>query len=145
MTRTVIRPATTWGLCRVWWPVAAGLGASLLMIRGARTRAVRHWFETVRIPRLTMLRMMAAIGAISVCLWLSRISIFLTLCGALVLALMLRSAHRRGVLAKEIKAEGPTATPLSLAGLAGYSIAVLLALAWVVSIAVWESYESGRR
>jgi hypothetical protein len=141
----VIRTATTWGLCRVWWPVAASAGTSLLMILVARSRPVRRWVETVPVPRLTMFRMMVAIGTMAVCLWLIRISISLTICGALVLALMLRSAHRRGVVAKEIKAEGPAASPLSLAGFAGYSIAVLLALAWVVSIAFWESYQPGRR
>jgi hypothetical protein len=36
-------------------------------------------------------------------------------------------------------------TPLSVAGLAGYAFAILLALAWVVSIVLWDSYQHGGR
>ncbi len=90
-----------------------------------------------------MLQGMVGIGAISVWLWLSRINGILLLCGIVVLILMIHAAFRRNRLAKEIVSEGPGASTLSRLGLVGYSIAALLAVAWVVCILVWDSYQHG--
>ncbi len=99
----------------------------------------------MRPPRMTMGRTMVVVGMIAVWLWLLRTNACLTASGSLVLALMLHAIHRRGILSGEIRATGGRMTPLSVAGLAGYALAILLALAWVISIVVWDSYEHGER
>ncbi len=81
-----------------------------------------------------MLQGMAAIGGISVWLWLFRLNAGLTLVGSIVLSLMAHAAWRRGSLAKEIKSEGTTAPLLSRAGMVGYTLAALLAMAWLICI-----------
>lgn len=92
-----------------------------------------------------MLRSMVIIGAISTWLWLTRTTAFWIVCGTPVLLLMLHAANRRSRLAREPKAEGERPTPLSRAGVVGYSLAVLLGLAWVASVLVWDAYEHERR
>jgi len=138
----LVRPASTTGWLTHLWPVIASLGISLIAV-GIALVTRRRPDGAIRVPRLTMFQVMVAVGAISTWLWLARINLVLTVGGTLVLGLMLHSAYRRGSLAKEIRAEGATATGFGLtrAGFAGYSIAVLLALAWVIIIVVWDSYQ----
>jgi hypothetical protein len=99
----------------------------------------------MRLPQMSVLRSLVGIGAISVWLWLTRTNVFWTLCGSLVIALSLYAVDRRNRLAKEIKTPGERAEPLALAGLVGYSIAVFLGLAWVLSVLVWDSYQDRYR
>ena len=140
ISMTVVRPPTAWGLAGLWGPLGASLALSLFVRTGAGRRALR----TLSRPRLTMLHGMVGVGAISVWLWLYRINWAILLCGVVVLVLMIHSAFRRTRLAKEIE-RGETGTSvLTRLGLVGYSIAALLALAWVVSVLVWDSYQQGR-
>jgi hypothetical protein len=48
-------------------------------------------------------------------------------------------------LSHELEIGGRRETALSIAGIAGYSIAVLLALGWIICILVWDSFRQGRR
>ena len=143
ISSTVTRPATPEGLFLVWWPVPASLGFTAAVLAIARTGLGRRLLRAVRLPRLTMLHGMVGIGAISVWLWLSKIGWVVLLCGVVVLVLMIHAAFRRARLAKEIGREGAGASTLSRLGLVGYSIAALLALAWVVCTLVWDSYQHG--
>jgi hypothetical protein len=87
-----------------------------------------------------MLQGMAAIGAIAVWLWLFRLNAGLTLAGSIVLSLLAHAAWRRGSLAKELKSAETTAPSLARAGFFGYSLAALLAIAWVFSIYLWDIF-----
>jgi hypothetical protein len=86
---------------------------------------------------------MVVIGLISIGLWLIRFDLSWIISGSLVLLLMLVAANRRTVLADEIESGARRATALSIAGLAGYAIAVLLALGWIICILVWDSLRRG--
>jgi hypothetical protein len=137
---TVARPATLAGLTRAWTPVFASLGISVPVVVIAWFTRKRRAVDAIREARPTMLQMMVLIGAVAIWLWLARFSGLLIAGGTTVLCLLLYSGHRRGSLAREIRSEGGAVTGLSRAGFLGYSIAVLLALAWVVTIVVWDAY-----
>jgi hypothetical protein len=94
---------------------------------------------------MSVLRALVGIGTISIWLWLIRTNAFWTLCGTLVLALSLHAADRRSRLVDEIKTQGKTERTLALAGFLGYSIAVVLGVAWVISVLVWDSFQQDRR
>ena len=87
---------------------------------------------------------MVLIGLISIGLWLIRFDLFWIVSGSLVLLLMLVAGYRRSFVAHEIESGGSRATALPIAGIAGYSIAVLLALAWIICILVWDSFRQGQ-
>ena len=92
----------------------------------------------MRLPRLKMQQALVLIAVASVWLWLEMIDWIVLAGGTIVLALMLVSLRNRGRVAGEIGAEVGRTRPLSVAGIIGYSIAVLLALAWVVCIWAWQ-------
>jgi hypothetical protein len=69
---------------------------------------------------------------------------FWILCGSLVLVLALLAHSRRNHLAQEIKSKGTSATLGMRLGVAGYSVAVILSLSWVVCIIVWDTLRPGR-
>jgi len=140
----VSRPASAIGLWRVWWPVAASVGISLMILAVARILTGRRPVQAIRRPRTRTIQVMVVIGLISFGLWLIRFDTSWIISGSSVLLLMLVAAYRRNFLAQEIDTEGRSATALSVAGIAGYSIAVLLALAWVISVLWWDSYRYGR-
>jgi hypothetical protein len=141
----VIQPASAIGFCQVWWTVAVSIVASLLILGLSWIRSRRRSLKALRRPRLTMMQSMVLVGLISFWLWLMRFDASLIVVGFVVLVLMLHSAYRRSKLVEEPKAAGTSEIYLSRAGIAGYSIAVLLALAWMISILVWDSYEGIRR
>jgi hypothetical protein len=58
--RTVIRPATTAGLCRVWWPVFAAGPLTLMGFALALTRGGRRWVAEFSLPRMTTKGLMIA-------------------------------------------------------------------------------------
>jgi hypothetical protein len=136
----VLEPASPIGLWQVWWPLAVSIAGSLLILVVARTRRWRHG-KTIRPPRMTMIQVMVLIGLTSFGLWLIRFNQSLIIAGVLVLGLLLHTLHRRNALVEETSARGTNAPALSRIGIAGYSIAVLLAVAWVVSVLVWDSYQ----
>jgi len=140
----MVRPASAIGLWRVWWPVAASVGISLMILGVARIRTGLRPVRAVRRPRTKTIQVMVVIGLISFGLWLIRFDISWIISGSLVLLLMLVAAYRRNLLAHKIETEGRSATALSIAGIAGYSVAVLLAMGWVISILVWDSFRHGR-
>ena len=140
----MIQPASASGLWRVWWPVAAGVGISLIILGVAQIVAGERRERAMRRPQVTIIHGMVVIGVASFGLWLIRFDTSLIISGLSVLVLMLLAGYRRGFLAQEINSAAVSATPLSIAGIAGYSIAVLLAVAWVISILVWDSYLHGR-
>ena len=93
-----------------------------------------------------MSRGMVLIGAVSIWLWLSRTEMFWILCGSLVLLLALLADTRRIGLAHEIKTKGTSTTVGMRLAIAGYWVAVILALAWVISVLVWDTLRlDGRR
>ncbi len=92
-----------------------------------------------------MVQSMILIGLISFWLWLIRFNASLIVVGFIVLVLMLHSADRRSKLVDENRAASISAPTLSRVGIAGYSIAVVLAVAWMISILVWDSYQDLHR
>jgi hypothetical protein len=141
----VVQPASAIGLWRVWWPVAASAGISLIILGVGRIRTRLRPVRALRRPRAKTIQVMVVIGLISFGLWLIRFDLSWIISGSLVLLLMLLAAYRRTFLAQEIKSDAMSATALSTVGIAGYSIAVLLALAWMISILFWDSYRHGSR
>ncbi len=95
----------------------------------------------MRLPRLKMQQALILIASASVWLWLQRIDLVVLVCGTIVLSLMLVSLRNRERVAVEIKAEGGRPRSLSRAGIICYSIAILLAFAWVASIWIWQVFE----
>ncbi len=140
----MVRPPSAIGLWRVWWPIAASVGISLIILGFARIVTGRRPAEVMRRPRANTLQVMVVIGLISFGFWLIRFDPVWIISGALVLLLMLLAAYRRAALGREIEITGRRATALSLAGIAGYSIAVLLALAWITCILFWDSFRISR-
>lgn len=138
---TMIQPPTFWGLVRVWWPVAVGIGVSLALYAVGPERIWRL-IRVVRGIRLTMLQCMILISAVAIWLFLFRINAIILTVGSLVVVLMVHSAFRRNTLAREIKLQGghKHVPILSIVGAVGYSIAVIMAVVWVVLIAVADSY-----
>ena len=135
---SVAIPATRWGLFLTWVPAVASGAITLLTLVLAPSKARRWLIQRIRVARISMLQGMAAIGAISLLLWLGRLDLGLTFVGAIVLPLLAHAAWRGGFLVKEIRSEGTKASALSRAGLVGYSLAAPLALAWVVCIFIWD-------
>jgi hypothetical protein len=139
----VVRPGSAIGIWGVWWPVAASVGISLMILGVARIRAGLRPVRTMRRPRTKTIQVMVVIALISIGLWLIRFDLPWIISGSVVLLLMLLAAYRRTFLAQEIKSGGMSATALATAGIAGYSVAVMLALAWMISILFWDSYRHG--
>ncbi len=138
---------TVSGFLAFWWPVVASIGVGLLMLMACLLPAGGRLLRTrIRIPRvrLTLFRLMVVIGTASAWLWLGRLDPYTRILGALVFGFMLHAGFRRSFLAKKAEATGVPDTVLSRAGIAGYSIVLLLALAWVISILVWDSYQEHR-
>jgi hypothetical protein len=140
----VIEPVSPIGLLRVWWPLAFSIGVSLLILGVPRIDARWRRGESIRPPRMTMIQGIVLIGLISFGLWLVRFNLYLISAGFLVLGLLLHTLHRRKALVDETSDLGGNAPALSRIGIAGYSIAALLAVAWVISTLVWDSYQRGR-
>lgn len=140
----VVEPPTVSGLIAAWWPAAASTGVGLVTVVFTLLPTCGPLLrKRIRIPRprMTLFRMMVVIGTVSAWLWLGRFDPYTRTAGTLIFALMLHAGFRRSFLAKETKAEAAAATRLSRAGIAGYSLVLLLALAWVVTILVWDSYQ----
>ncbi len=55
-TTTIVRPATVWGLCPVWWPAVASGFLTLLALVIALTRTGRWFIAAIPIPRMTTRR-----------------------------------------------------------------------------------------
>ncbi len=140
----VVSSASAIGLWRVWWPVAGSAGISLVILGVARIVTGRRPVQAIGRPRAKTIQVMVVIGLISIGLWLIRFDLFWIISGSLVLLLMLVAGYRRSFVAHEIESNGTRATAMSFAGIAGYSIAVLLALGWIVCILVWDSFRQGR-
>ena len=140
----VIEPPTPLGVIAFWWPAAASVGIGLLTLIITPLPTVGPLLrKRVRIPRarMTLFRMMVVIGTISAWLWLGRFDLYTRTAGTFIFAFMLQAGFRRSFLAKNTNAEAASATALSRAGMAAYSLVLLLALAWVVTILVWDSFQ----
>jgi len=143
----VINPPTVFGLVAFWWPAAASIGVGLLTLIAALVPTGGPLLrKRIRIPRvrLTLFRLMVVIGTVSAWLWLGRFDPYTIAAGTLIFGFMLHAGFRRSFLAKEANALAMADSDLSRAGIAGYSLVVLLALAWVISILVRESYQEHR-
>jgi hypothetical protein len=86
-----------------WGPVVASGAITLLTLVLAPSKASRWLIQRIRVARISMLQGMAAIGAISLLLWLGRLDLGLTLVGSIVLSLLAHAAWKRGFLANEIR------------------------------------------
>ena len=95
----------------------------------------------MRLPRLKMRQGLVLVAVAAAWLWLQKIGGVLGVVGTLVLALMLVSLRHRGRVAGEIKAEVGRDRTLSLAGIIGYSMVVVLALAWLACIWAWQVFD----
>ncbi len=143
----VIDPPTVSGLVAFWWPAGALIGVGLLTLIAALMPTSGPLLRTrIRIPRvrLTLFRLMVVIGTVSAWLWLGRFDPYTIAAGTLIFGFMLHAGFRRSFLAKEANAEAMADSVLSRAGIVGYSLVLLLALAWVISILVWDSYQERR-
>ncbi len=140
----VVQPTSLIGLWQVWWPVAASLGFSLLVLGVVRIVTRRRLLQGMRRTRVKTIHVMVVIGFISFGLWLSRFDLTWIISGAVVLLLMFLAGYRRASLAQEIEIGGRRAAAMSAAARAGYSIAMLLGLAWIMSVLVWDSFRFGR-
>jgi hypothetical protein len=132
------------GLWRIWWPVATSAGASLLIPGIAWLSSRDRHGRAMRRPPMTMIHVMLIVGLASFGLWLIRFEVSLIISGLVVVVLTLLAAHRRSDLSEEATAETMFRPALSSVGIVGYSLAILLGLAWVVSILVWDAYLHGR-
>jgi hypothetical protein len=92
----------------------------------------------MRLPRLKMQQAMILVGVASVWMWLLGIRGDLVVVGTIVLALMLVSLRNKDRVAGEIQGSAGRAPALTHAGILCYWIAVVLALAWVGSIWIWQ-------
>jgi YD repeat-containing protein len=61
---TVTRPATTAGLCRVWWPAAARGFLTLLALAIALTRTGQWFIAELPLPQMTTRRWMIAVAVL---------------------------------------------------------------------------------
>jgi hypothetical protein len=140
---TLLAGPSAAGLSRVWWPVAASMSASLL-VAGFAWRCTRGKSATRGLrPRVTMSQSIAFISLVSFCLWLLRFDFTVVVAGFIVGSLMVHAAYRRKALLRGIKGEADATQTLSRIGIAGYTLALVLALAWVVCILAWDSYQPG--
>jgi Na+/serine symporter len=60
----VTRPATTAGLCRVWWPAAASGFLTLLALAIALTRTGQWFIAELPLPQMTTRRWMIAVAVL---------------------------------------------------------------------------------
>jgi len=138
----LIQDPTISGLIAFWWPVAASVGFAFLTLMAALMPA-RGRFLRKRVPiyggRITLFRVMVAIGTVAAWLWLGRLDHYTRAAGALVFGLMLYGGFRRSFLTKKSTAEPTPNSALSRAGIAGYSLVLLLASLWLISILIWDS------
>jgi hypothetical protein len=143
----VVKPPTPFGLFAFWWPAVAstGIGLSTLAMTTMPTLGI-PLRKRIRVPRarVTLFRMMVVIGTVSAWLWLGRFDGYTRAAGTLIFGFMLHAGFRRSFLAKESMAQAAAPTGLTRAGIAGYALILLLALAWVISILVWDSYQERR-
>ena len=58
----VARPATTAGLCRVWWPAAASAFLTLLALAIALSRTGQWFIAELPLPQMTTRRWMMAVA-----------------------------------------------------------------------------------
>jgi hypothetical protein len=139
----VLSPPTLFGLIACWSPVIALLGIGLLAPAFAMMPTLGkplRWRIPVPRVRLTIFRLMVVTGMVSTWLWLGRFDPYTRLIGTLVVGFMLHAGFRRSFLANRAKTDATHASALSRAGIAGYSLVLVLALAWVAAILVWDSY-----
>jgi hypothetical protein len=62
----VRRPATTAGLCRVWWPAVASGFLTLLALAIALTRTGRWFIAELPLPQMTTRRWMIAVAVLGI-------------------------------------------------------------------------------
>ena len=139
----VVQAPSAIGLWQVWWPVAASVGFSLLVLGVARIVMRRLAVQATRRTQIKTIHVMLVIGLISFGLWLIRFDVTWIITGAIVLLLMLVGGYRRASLANEIEIGERRAAAMSIAGRAGYSIAMLVAFAWIISALFWDSFRVG--
>jgi hypothetical protein len=138
---TVVEPPSLLGALKVWWPAAASGALTLLVAAAARAATVRRLMaQRIHFPRITMFRGMVLIGTIALWLWLSGTETYWIVCSFPVLLLMFISESRRSKLAREIKAAPSAASAWTRLLVAGYSVAVLLAICWVAAVVVWDNF-----
>jgi len=140
----VIDPPSALGLIVFWSPVAASVGVGLLAPIFALLPTLGVPFRKripIRRPRLTLFRVMVLVGTVSAWLWLGRFDLEKRIVGTLIIGFMLHAGFRRSFLAKEASKEPAEPKILSRAGIAGYSLVLLLTLVWVITILVWDSYQ----
>jgi hypothetical protein len=138
--RGVIRPPSLLGALEVWWPVVVSGGVSLLVLAAGLVPAVQRLVaKPVRLPRMTIFRVMVIVGLVAFWLWLSGTNTYWILRGIPVLLLTLVAGYRRGRLTEEIKAEPAAASRWMRLGVTGYSVALLLGVFWVVCVLVWKT------
>jgi hypothetical protein len=140
----VVRRVSPPGLWRVWWPVVASAGLTLVILAAARIRTRLRPVPATGRHRARTIQVMDMIGLISFGLWLIRFDWSQIVAGSSVCALSLIAAYRRFSLVHEINIREGGEKALSIAGIAGYSVAILLASAWLISILWWDSYQHGR-
>ena len=100
------------------------------------------WRETIRRlrrPRFTMFQGLVAMGAISIWLWLIRMQRVWISCGSLVVLLWLLAGSRRSRLTQEMRAAAAPVTVWMRVGIAGYWVALILALCWIVCALVSDT------
>ena len=140
-----LSPASALSALPIWWLVVPGVALGVFTLAVARALARRRLSSSrLEQPRFTISGGLVLIGAVSIWLWLTRTGMFWIHCGSLVLVLALLAHSRRNRLAKEIKSKGTSATVWMRLGVAGYSVAVILSLSWIVCIIVWDTLRPGR-
>lgn len=140
----VVLPSTILGCLSFWWPVIASVGVGLLTLMASlmpTSRPLLRKRHRIPRPRLTLFRMMVVIGTVSAWLWLGRFQAWIRAGGTLTFGLMLHAGFRGAFLVSHATAEGAQATRLSRAGVALYAVVLLVGVAWVVTILVWDSYQ----
>jgi hypothetical protein len=139
----VIRPPTVSGLIAFWWPLALSVGIALptliAALMPARGRLLRR---RVPIPavRITLFRIMVVVGAVAAWLWLRQLDHYTKAAGVLISGLLLYAGFRRSFLTRKSRADRARAPVISRAGIAGYSVVLLLAMLWLICTLVWDSY-----
>ena len=134
---SVPRPSTWRELGALWGPLVVSVLVTLAVIGVVSRPRWQPLLDRIGRLRLTMFQAMAAIGAISVGFWLSRLGHGLLPRWMLVLA-CLTYALRRRRLARPVGDERARVPFLERAGLAGYGVAAILAAAWLIAILAWD-------
>jgi hypothetical protein len=133
------------GLIAFWWPAVACTGLGFLTFLACLIPPSAGLLrKRVRIPRarITLLRGMVVIGTVGAWLWLGRFDPYTRAAGTLISGFMLYAGFRRSLLARRADSASTSPTLLSRAGMAGYVLVLLLSVAWVISILVWDSYQA---